>query len=117
MRWDPTRGSGRAATVRIINLTQDIPGDLISSADVEVEYKVYSWDAVADTRGEDILEEIITMAVRSMRVETIMTEEKGMIVETVGVGVRAGSRVPTQPFPTPRRSAAAIKPQVPPRRM
>ena len=43
-------------TVRIINLTQDIPGDLISGADVEVEYKVYSWDAVASTRDEDTLE-------------------------------------------------------------
>ena len=52
-----------------------------------------------------------------MGVETIMTEEKGMISEKVGVGVPAGSRVPTQPFPTQRRSAAAMKPQVPPRRM
>ena len=52
-----------------------------------------------------------------MGVETIMTEEKGMIAEKVGVGVPAGSRVPTQPLPTPRRSAAEMKPQVKTRRM
>ena len=80
-----------------------------------VRDRVASWFIAEDTIDEDTASEIITAAFRGMQADIMVAEAEDMTVDTVLMGVRAGTKYihPIPPIPkTDRGGSVFIRPTV-----